>query len=201
MAIFGGIGKIFGAAKRKIFGSGVAETSATKHFRSEEEAAIAVTAQAGARKRLLDRRVQEGKSKRVYKNRKNLNTLSTGVGAATSGEQPFLEDFLNGFPFGRFASSNVFRVQYDRTQEALYVQYMAGKGKKRGGPGKWYKYAQVPEIEARSLYNAVSKGVWSWDYLRIRGTQTGNKKPTTKDSPPPAYLPLGRKRSNILQSP
>jgi hypothetical protein len=192
-------GKIFGAAKKKLFGSGVAETSAQKHFRSEEEAAYAASQQTGARRRLLERRVAEGKSAKVYKNRKNVDLLSTRI--AGSGESPFWEDFLDGFPFGRFASSNVWRIQYDRTQETLYVQYMGGRGKKRGGPGHWYQYKQVPEIEARSLYNTASKGVWSWSYLRIRGTQTGNKKPTAKDVAPPHYLPLGRKKSNILQSP
>ena len=192
MGLFGNlkskVAGVFGKAK-SIFDPPSKPTN--KPFRENEKAGIEVTGQAARRKKTLERRVKEGLSSEVYKNKKDLDI----------GDSPYRDDFLDGYPLGRFASSNVYAVVYDRTQNHLYVQFMGGKGKNRGGPGRWYQYRQVDILEAKTMYNAASKGVWTWDYLRVRGSQTASKKPFSKDVPPPAYLPLGHKRSNILQSP
>jgi hypothetical protein len=187
---------IFAKLKQKLFGT---PKPIFKPFRTEEQAAAEVHGQVARRRKLLERRVKSGESEEVYKNSKILNTLSTGLGAA--GDSPLLEAFLDGYPLSRFASSNVWSVVYDRKQEKLHVQYMAGKGRKKSGPGTWYGYKQVTVGEAKTIFNAASKGVFVWSNLRVRGTKNQNKKPTTKNDPPPSYLPLGRKRANILQSP
>lgn len=154
------------------------------HFRGKESAETHAEGQAARRQKLLERRVESGESAQVYENYKNLQ----------KGESPYLEDFLDGFAFTQFASSNVYAVVYDRTRFTLYVQYLRKKN-----PGPWYQYKQVDLSEAKTVYNAISKGIWVWSNLRVRGSQTQNKKPTTKVSGPPGYLPLGRKRTNILE--
>ncbi len=185
MAIFGSLK----AAVNKVFGG---STKTFKpHVRKEAEAKVQVTGQSARRKALLQRRVAAGTSDEVYPNKKNIDL----------GESPYVQDFLDGFLFSRFASSCVYAVAYDRTKNHLYVQYLGGKGKKRGGPGRWFKYYPVSIAEAKTIYNAASKGVWSWDHLRLRGTVSGTKKNFTRDESPPGYLPLGRQKSNILQSP
>lgn len=168
-------GRVFGK-KTPVFG------------RKEEDAATHATGQSGRRRRLLEERVKRGESAKVYKSKKPIDPLSTGAGQPL--ESPYLEEFLLGHPFSRFASSTIFRLQYDATTSSLHVQWLGGRGKNRGGPGKWSKYGQISRAEAKQFYDAASKGLASWDLLRIRGTRTGNKKPHTPNSPPPSYLPL-----------
>lgn len=79
-------------------------------------------------------------------------------------------------PLTRFASSNVQSIVYDNLSKSLHVQYIKSQ--------LWYRYAGVPHGIARQAYYAVSKGVFSWDALRIRGTRNGNKFTTFKDVPP-----------------
>ncbi len=195
---------IFSTIKAKIFGT--KEAPIFKPFRSKADADIAAVGQAQRRRRELEDRVESGASAKVYPNRKVIHSEASGVhtdgsSAGPLGSSPFVENFLDGFPLGQFASSNVWAVTYDRTKSHLYVQYMGGKGRKRSGPGRWYQYRQVSVSEAKSIYNAASKGIFIWDNIRKRGSKNGHKKPYTKDAPPPDYLPLGRKRGNVLQQP
>lgn len=183
MGIFSGIKKAVG----KVFGHKPAPIFKPSHKREEEDAVIATQSQDWRRKKQLEKRVNEGKSSQVYKNRKN-----TG-----SGESVYLEAFLDGHALGRFASSNVWQIVYDRINHHLHIQYMGGKGKRRSGPGKWYVYSQISELEARTIYNTASKGVWTWDHLRIRGTEKKHQKPYAKNAPPPSYLPLGQPDKKI----
>ncbi len=187
---------LFGSAKAKVLGAvkslfGTPNKSINKPFRDNEKAGVEVAGQSARRKKTLESRVEQGLSSEVYKNKKDVDL----------GDSPYQKDFLDGYPLSRFASSNVYAVVYDRTQSHLYVQYMGGRGKNRGGPGRWYQYRQVEISEAKVMYNAASKGVKVWDMLRVRGSQTAHQKPYTKNISPPGYLPLGRKRSNVLQSP
>ena len=178
MSLFGNIKKkLFGASK-KLFGA--SNMPMPGHTRKEEAAAIAVAGQSGRRKKLMEARVKAGQSQKVYPNKKQINTLSTGI--APSLESPYLADFLDGHPYSRFASSNVMVIVYDRTKDRLYVQFI----KKR----RWYEYSNVSIGEAKVVYNHASKGVFVWTYLRMPGSKTAHKKPFRKDVPPPSYLPL-----------
>ncbi len=172
----------------KIFGN---STKLHPHFRQGEAAETEVKGQAARRKALLQRRVKAGLSREEYPNRKNVDL----------GDSPYQTDFLDGFPLSRFASSNVYAIVYDRIKSILHIQFMGGTGRKRSGPGKWVAYLDVSISDAKEFYNGSSKGIKVWDLLRVRGTQGGMKKNFARGIAPPAYLPLGRKKPNILQSP
>ncbi len=104
------------------------------------------------------------------------------------GDLPDKKEFLNrGVPYSAFASSNVEALQFDPLTGDLYVQYL----KKH----LWYRSRGVGRKVAELGYIAASKGVFSWDNLRVRGTRKGNRFRTDKDSPPPAYLPLENETS------
>jgi len=175
---------LFGSLRARIFGS-EPNKPARVFGRKEESAATQVQGQAARRRKLLERRVESGESEEVYENKKPLDILSTGV--AKAGDSPYIEDFLDGFMLSRFASSNVWALQYDRRDNSLYVQYMGGSGNKKKGPGKWYRYNSVSLSEAKVAYNTASKGVFSWSYLR-RG-----KKSVSPVSGPPTDLPIVKK--------
>lgn len=99
------------------------------------------------------------------------------------GDLPDKKEFLNrGVKYSAFASSNVEALQFDPLTGDLYVQYL----KKH----LWYRSRGVGRKMAELGYIAASKGVFSWDNLRVRGTRKGNRYRTDKDSPPPNYLPL-----------
>jgi hypothetical protein len=70
-------------------------------------------------------------------------------------------------------SSNVQAAQYDIDRRELIVSYLPS-GKK---PGAIWAYDDVSEDEAISFVNAHSKGSWTWDNLRVRGTVHQHKKP------------------------
>lgn len=176
------------SAVGKIFGN---STKLHPHFRSKESAETEVKGQSARRKELLKRRVKSGLSREEYPNRKNVDL----------GDSPYQQDFLDGYPLSRFASSNVYAMVYDRIKSILHIQFMGGTGRNRSGPGKWVAYMDVTISEAKQFYNAASKGVSVWDLLRVRGTKAGMKKNFARGIAPPAYLPLGRKKSNILQAP
>lgn len=78
------------------------------------------------------------------------------------------DDFLAGHSiYSGFKSSNVSAAHYDPEQHYLEL------GFKNGGA---YGYHDVTRDEARTFYNASSKGNWVWDNLRVRGTVFGYKK-------------------------
>ncbi len=69
------------------------------------------------------------------------------------------------------SSSNVAMARYTGGTRHLYLQFHGGDV---------YRYSQISLDEAESFYAAGSKGGWVWDYLRIRGTARGFKKPYTR---------------------
>lgn len=75
-------------------------------------------------------------------------------------EQPF---YVN--------SSNVVMAVYYSDAKKMLVEYKGGAS---------YLYSSVDEREAISFVQAQSKGGWVWDFLRIRGTKYGHKKPYIK---------------------
>lgn len=196
MGIFGKIK----SAVAGIFKQRTAPKMKVSGRRGEEEAATHTQGQTARRRKLLEQRVETGESQRVYKNKKPIDVLSTGVGPSL--ESVTVDSFLDGHFFSRFSSSNVWALQYDRTHNSLFIQYMAGSGRKKHGPGIWFQYLNVSLAEAKLIYNAASKGVFIWQNIRVKGSQTAHKKPFIKGASPPPYLPLGqKKRSNVLQSP
>lgn len=197
MGLFGSfkssIGKLFGKATTKTI-------KPLNGRRSEQDAATHAQGQAGRRRKLLEKRVESGESQKVYRNRKPIDVLSTGIGPNL--ESVTREAFLEGYEFSRFASSNVWALTYDRVSKILYVRYMAGSGRKKSGPGRWYSYNSITNQEAVMIYNSASKGCWIWENLIGKGQRSSGRKPFAKDVKPPSYLPYGqKKRSNILQSP
>lgn len=81
------------------------------------------------------------------------------------------ERFLRGEQI-MCASSNVAAAQWlwhedGRLVEMLFLTFH---------DGSVYSYDPISLQEARSFYNASSKGGWVWDELRIRGTSFGAKK-------------------------
>ncbi len=175
MALFGGFAKKF----KKIFGPKKPQQY------GEAEAQKIMEGQAARREKLLQRRVAKGKSSEVYKNKKLNAPTNFYFNGRVVSDSPPLELFLDGFPYARFASSNVRTIVYDRRSEDLFIQYI-----RRRGNDLWYRYQNVSKAEATQFYAAVSKGVTVWDYLRVRGTQTGFKKPYSRGTPPPSDLPL-----------
>lgn len=65
-------------------------------------------------------------------------------------------------------SSNVDHVEWDHRTSQLIVTYRNGSQ---------YAYENISEGEARSFAEAPSKGTWVWNFLRIKGTKHGHKKP------------------------
>lgn len=119
-------------------------------------------------------------AKREYEN------VKTG-----EGDLPDKEAFLKlGVRYSAFASSNVEAIVFDPRLGDLYVQYT----KKL----IWYRYKGVGVKVADLAYQAASKGVFTHDTLRIRGTRKGNRYPTEKNVPPPEYLPIDENSSGML---
>ena len=79
-------------------------------------------------------------------------------------------DFLHGGEYSTFSSSNVRGASYDPENNFLEIGY------KNGGR---YGYHDVNRGEAKSFYDAASKGKWVWDHLRLRGTVFGYQKAYT----------------------
>ena len=161
-----------------------------KSGRKESSASVEVQGQSKRREKFLERRVNAGTSSEVYDNKKDLG----------EGNSPYQEYFLNGHSLGRFASSHVYQIVYDRVKQVLHIQYLGGKGKRRSGPGRWYAYYRMTIPEAKTIYNAASKGVFVWDALRVRGQPGNHRKPMSKDAPPPDYLPLGEDIPDFAKS-
>ena len=68
-------------------------------------------------------------------------------------------------------SSNVVSAQYYNDSNELRIQFKDGSA---------YIYEDINTQEALEFAKAFSKGGWVWDYLRIRGTKYGHKKPYKK---------------------
>jgi KTSC domain len=185
---------LFKSLKQRLFGD--KEKPVFKPHRGQKEADVEAGGQAQRRRKLLERTGRvDASGQTQYPNRKKISS-EAGLQGEWGNSSPFLEAFLDGGILSQFASSNVWAICWDRTKNRLHVQFMAGKGKKKSGPGTWYSYANVAIAEAKIAFNTASKGIFTWDHLR-RG-----KKSFTKNDPPPSYLPLGqKKRGNILQSP
>lgn len=65
-------------------------------------------------------------------------------------------------------SSNVNTAQYFIDTQKLILTYL------NGGV---YEYGNISEQEAINFAQAFSKGKWTWDSLRVRGSRTAHKKP------------------------
>lgn len=74
-------------------------------------------------------------------------------------------------------SSNVWSIQYDLDQRALFIRFQAPKTKqnpaKRSGP--LYRYSNVPPDVFLAMLKATSKGGFVWDRIRVRGTVSGHR--------------------------
>lgn len=68
-------------------------------------------------------------------------------------------------------SSNVATAQYLIDQQKLILSFH------NGGV---YEYGNVTEQEAINFAQALSKGKWNWDNIRVRGSRTAHKKPYRK---------------------
>lgn len=73
----------------------------------------------------------------------------------------FAIDPNSGFPMG--------------TKGSLFVRFLGGHGKERGGPGPMYEYFDVPVMVFKSFLRAQSKGKFLWDEIRVRGTASGHR--------------------------
>lgn len=75
-------------------------------------------------------------------------------------------------------STNVHAATFNPKEEILIVGYNGGRGKWKGRL-RYYGYSGVNSQEAAEAWDALSKGVWTWDALRVRGTLRGTQKPVT----------------------
>ncbi len=106
-----------------------------------------------------------------------------------AGELPDEQSFLMGQKYTAFASSNVVAMQFDpRHGGDLYIQF-AKKG--------WYLYPKCGAAFALAFYHAPSKGIKTWDDIRVRGENPRLPSPpaTTRKAfkrgvHPPSDLPL-----------
>jgi hypothetical protein len=69
--------------------------------------------------------------------------------------------------FIRVASSNISEAAYEPDKLVMTLRY---KG------GATYEYWLVSPSEWQSFLLAPSKGSWSWDFLRVRGSKTLHQK-------------------------
>lgn len=82
-----------------------------------------------------------------------------GVGVGV----PFTTDFANWVRTGRWEhvnSSNVAAIAYDTEKDMVKIRYKDGS--------EW-GYWPIPLALANGLYRTGSKGIWVWDYLKVRG--------------------------------
>jgi len=66
-----------------------------------------------------------------------------------------------------------------------HAQYLIAEGKMIVGfkNGSEYEYGNISEEEAMIFAQAASKGVFVWDFLRVRGTKRGHRKPYRRVTP------------------
>lgn len=105
-----------------------------------------------------------------YGNRPDPNTSGNAAGpvnrrTVSRGE---VDEFVNDGMMMVVHSSNVSSAVYYREINELILSFHGGGT---------YAYSNISPEEARSFAQAQSKGVWTWDHLRVRGTKYGHKKP------------------------
>lgn len=136
------------------------------------------------RKSLVEKNAEwpfEGPAPKHPKMYKNVNT--------GDGLLPDQEAFLLGHKFTAFASSNIVSMTFDpRNGGDLYIQY-----RKKG----YYKYPGVGQAFALLMYSVPSKGIATWDEIRVRGENprlpsppASSRKKFIRGKLPPADLPL-----------
>jgi len=107
-----------------------------------------------------------------------LADLDQKLGVSFSGADDPRREWLYQGKFEKVTSSNVYAIAYDLASRALFVQYRFwAPGETRTGPGPIYRYEDVAPKLALDAYDAISKGVWIWDKLRIRGSVAGHQVP------------------------
>jgi hypothetical protein len=96
------------------------------------------------------------------------------------------DPLITGKPI-KVTSSNVYAISYalnpaDPEKSILYVRYLQADGGYNGGPasktkvpGPTYGYKGVHPDIFRSFQKAISKGIFVWDNLRVRGTIYGHQ--------------------------
>ena len=73
-------------------------------------------------------------------------------------------------------STNVLWAKYQKDQQWLTLAYKD----KRGRPKGIYRYSPISGDEAQEFLTYLSKGIFVWDKLRVRGTKTGHQKKAIK---------------------
>lgn len=90
-------------------------------------------------------------------------------------------------------SDNVYAIAYDLRKSSLFVQYKHWAPPMplgtQAGPGPVYEYKGVSIAEAHSVYRSANVSQWLWDYVRVRGTWGGHKKPYRLVAMSGGYLP------------
>lgn len=104
--------------------------------------------------------------------------------------ETFATDDVDAFlHFGKWLpvqSSNVAEIRYDPDESELQIRFLNGG---------YYQYQDVSVREAESLARSSSKGKWVWDFLRVRGTIFGHRKPYQFISAPSSYQPQWMRRA------
>lgn len=82
-----------------------------------------------------------------------------------------VSDFVEGGQPLFVNSSNVAMAQFYPEENKMMIEYLSGGA---------YLYDNVTRGEAISFAQAQSKGIWVWDFLRVRGSKIAHKKPFSK---------------------
>lgn len=97
-------------------------------------------------------------------------------------------------------SDNVYAIAYDIRRSSLFVQYKHWAPPMplgtQAGPGPVYEYKNVSIAEAHALFKATNVSQWLWDYVRVRGTWGGHRKPYRLVAMSGGYLPRKATMSN-----
>lgn len=87
---------------------------------------------------------------------------------------PFTGDFELWLRTGQWetvSSTNVVAIGYDAAQQLIRIRYKNGE--------QW-EYGPFNEDMARRLYLTGSKGIWVWDYIKVRGTKDQHQVPIAR---------------------
>lgn len=104
------------------------------------------------------------------------------------GGLPDQAQFLKGYIYSAFASSNVDALQYDPIEKNLHVSYL-----RRSKSSEWYCYHGVSKALAIVGYQSASKGIFVHDLLRGR---RGKRLDFERGVAPPSYLPITERSSS-----
>lgn len=70
-------------------------------------------------------------------------------------------------------SSNVYAIAYNKVDQTILIQFKEWEPGRSwilsNSAGPCYRYFNQSEADARDLYYNISKGIWIWDNLRVRG--------------------------------